>query len=80
MSDYTPTTEQVKAFYAPKQHSRHGQHSEAFDRWLAEEIRKAKADALNEAADACWEGYEHTDNRGVSIWLRNRAQQLTEES
>ena len=26
--------------------------TEAFDRWLASEIRKAKAEALNDAADA----------------------------
>jgi hypothetical protein len=62
MSDYTPTTEHVRAQYARQENydpyfegdwylTEDGQHSaEEFDRWLAEVEKKAKAQAWDECA------------------------------
>ena len=44
---------------------------------IADEI---KAEGLLEAAAECWEGYEVTDNRGVSLWLERRAKELKGKS
>lgn len=51
MSDYTPTTEQVRERYIlPAHRINHEERGEEFDRWLAEEIRDAKAESLREFA------------------------------
>lgn len=72
---YTPTTEQVRLLYA------NSMDPDGFDRWYADVIRKAKAEALEEAADAMDADPEFRDPlRLKSDWLRNRAQQLKEES
>lgn len=102
MSNYTPTTDEVKA--CAESDNPYGELPEGqFDRWHAQEIRKAKAQALEEAADV-WESgtvdfFEikylsdaplgwSDESVGDAImssgptmdWLRNRAQQLKEES
>lgn len=84
---YTPTTDQVASAYAQwtsgwstSGYTTEKEAAEEFKRWLEAHDREIKAEALREAADDCWEGYETTDNRGVAIWLRRRAQQLTEQS
>lgn len=83
MSEYTPTTEEVRGGYAydgwlhkPVQVRLNG-----FDRWLEAHDREVKAQALQEAADRLealdkpWESplYEST-----ILWLRASAQQLKE--
>jgi hypothetical protein len=75
MSDYTPTTDEVKA--CAESDNPYGELPEGqFDRWYAEEIRKAKAQALEEAAN---DG-EIQDNRPwVEWWLRKRAKQIKDQ-
>lgn len=95
MADYTPTTGMVCARYCdstvrgetPDHHAlnvppeEHEKNHAEFDRWHSAEIRKAKAEALEEAADAMDADPEFRDPlRLKSDWLRNRAQQLKEES
>lgn len=52
MTDYVPTTEQVRERYIlPAHRINHEERGEEFDCWHAEEIQKAKAEALRECAD-----------------------------
>lgn len=54
MTDYTPTTEEVRCAYIAD-FGWHAHDSGAdFDRWYAEVIRKAKAEAWEEGAAAAW--------------------------
>ena len=55
MNEYTPTTEQVRDVWIDRDGD-----NRPFDRWLAVEIRKAKAEALREAAPDlnCRDDYE----------------------
>lgn len=87
MSDYTPTTDEIEESFVYQQYDTNGRFDTAeaaarsFDRWLAAEIRKAKAEGVREAADAFEADPQTRDPlRLNSDWLRNRAQQLTEES
>lgn len=66
---YTPTTEEIRNLHNP----------EAFDRWLADVIRKAEAKALEEAADDVTNIDGRKDDKAAK-WLRDRAQQLKEEA
>lgn len=50
MSQYTPTTREVKEWYADSI-DRLGGEGE-FERWLAEELRQAKEQAWNQGAEA----------------------------
>ncbi|WP_019148801.1 hypothetical protein [Timonella senegalensis] len=87
--NYTPTTKQVRDVYA------YAQTYRDFDRWHAEEIRKAKAQALEEAAEflsragVLWHGdsgvtvregwNDHTKGAKLTDWLRDRAQRIKEQ-
>lgn len=63
MSDYTPTTEQVRdgyrydpeAEYHDPVTPHHVTSGRAFDRWYAAEVRKAKAEAWEAGYNACHE-------------------------
>lgn len=90
---YTPTTDEVETafheFASNLETEYPGTYEEApefsdwkqamygFRRWLAGEIRKAKAEALTEAADSVTEIDGRKDDKAAK-WLRNRAQQLKE--
>lgn len=94
MTDYTPTAEEVRQDFAyPWEGFKQDKQGrlEAFDRWLAEHDRQIKSEALEEAAEflsregVLWhgdsgvtvrEGWNHVK---LTDWLRDRAQQLTEE-
>lgn len=55
-AEYTPTTDVVRAIYGRTPIGALWQDTEdAFDRWLAGEIRKAKAEAWREGATAAGE-------------------------
>lgn len=65
---YTPTTESVRRLYLELSETVSGSQEiaqgnvEYFDRWYAEEIRKAKHDAWEEGAKTGYrDAYEHTD-------------------
>ena len=96
---WTPTTDQVRSFYAhdsedeyhdPIAYPSHVRSAEqAFDRWLAQVQREAKAEALREAAaewtQGEWAGATRYHNRVadrlasaqyVGDWLRDRAEQI----
>lgn len=67
MIDYTPTTEQVRKDYAyeewldkPVQ-----EHLKAFDRWYAEEIRKAKEEAWLEGYSDCMDFHMSNGLKGT---------------
>ncbi|WP_435298518.1 hypothetical protein [Timonella sp. A28] len=77
MSEYVPDTDEVRDDYATCGLLCNAATRRAgFDRWLAEEKRKAKVEALKEAAD----DPEIKDNRiWVEYWLLERAQQLKEQ-
>lgn len=85
---YTPTTEQVRDAWTDQRcMDLDGDHAEgcssgkAFDRWLTEHDQQVKAQALEEAADRMDADPEFRDPlRLKSQWLRDRAQQLKEES
>ena len=62
MNEYTPTTEQVRDVWIDRDGD-----NRPFDRWLAVEIRKAKAEALREAARE-WYKIRPADVRVVN-WL-----------
>ena len=69
MNEYTPTTEQVRDVWIDRDGD-----NRPFDRWLAVEIRKAKAEALREAADE-WFKIRPADVRVVN-WLALWAEQV----
>ena len=48
MKDFTPTTEQVQGAYAAYAPTYVGPRKQEFDRWFAEELRKAKEEAWKE--------------------------------
>ena len=56
MSDYTPTTEEVREGYSAEYEGCNCENCHydriRFDRWFAEVIRKAKADGFDEGWDA----------------------------
>lgn len=88
MSDYMPTTDEVRdavnlsrayGLTMPEQ-TEHEITGEVFDRWLAQERAQAQAEALIYAADALRvlrkylvSGYEYEK------WLRNRANEVEKE-
>ena len=97
MSDWTPTTEQVRDgyrydpaddYYNPVQAGANAERNgRAFDRWLAQTLREAKAEALQDAADKLDGGYHPTPTRfldwhgevgfyGEADWLRALANEL----
>lgn len=52
MSDYTPTTDQVRERYCAGWTGRvSDEYGEAFDRWLDQALREAKAEAWDEGYD-----------------------------
>jgi hypothetical protein len=66
LSDYTPTTEEVRSA-ALSDDWGSGIFPEDFDCWFAEELRKAKAEAWDEAGlDLHGNDYEETE-----MYLRN---------
>lgn len=95
MGDYTPRTETVREAWQYANGAcdccRNGFHKpvyEAFDRWHAEELRKAKAEALREAAERLEEStradannyigrprptFGHSDRYADVQWLKQRA-------
>lgn len=73
---FTPTTESIKAYYAPGQSPHQDQRAEAFDRWLEAHDLEVKAQALEEAAEESRQVPFSGPMRG---WLRDRAQQLKEK-
>jgi hypothetical protein len=94
-TEYTPTTSEVQQGYTET--IRLGQSSDewvqetahkvaAFDRWLAGEIRKAKAEALRQAADTVDdsqtsdEGLPYVLRRDPALWLNERADAIEKEA
>ena len=85
MSDYTPTTEEVRMAYGDARcvdpdapaHSRGCPQAEEFDQWLAEHDRQVKAEALEAAADAARRLIANKQG-GFSHWLRDRASKIRE--
>ena len=63
MSDYTPTTEQVRKYWLGKWAPSDNLDAQ-FDRWLAEVERAAAARALEDAADEIF--VPHNENRDMS--------------
>lgn len=57
MTDYTPTTDQVRSAYTRAMRNAFiasaGEHDAEFDRWLAGVIRQAKREAWNEGYLTC---------------------------
>lgn len=96
MSDYTPTTDEVREDFAYPwegfKQDREGRLA-AFDRWLADHDREAAARALEEAADD-WQRGEWANaprrldqvqerianGQHVGDWIRARAARLTDTS
>lgn len=70
MNDWTPTTEVIRHAVS-FQRERLGEprpiKPEAFDRWLAQTLREAKAEALRDAADKLDGGY-HPAQTGTLDW------------
>lgn len=81
MSDYTPTTDRVRAMYvhdrADGETLSHGGATAEFDRWLAQHDREVRAEALNGARaelqaaykrgpGARLDGLESTRRKGVA--------------
>lgn len=56
MTDYTPTTEQVRSDYAETYEGTEPKRCERFDHWLAEERREAAEQAWDECVAV---GYDH---------------------
>ena len=91
MTEYTPTTEQVREGYVEGMNWTSGntdaESVAEFDGWLAGTIAEAKAEALREAADVIErldsdaEMYdEDLKATPVDVWLRTRAEQYKEEN
>lgn len=93
MSDYTPTTDDVRMGWADLRAEtvQEGLLAEAeFDRWLAQHDAEIQAQALRDAEDN-WQGGEWADaprradriqerlanGKHVGDWLRRRAARLT---
>jgi hypothetical protein len=88
MSDYTPTTEQLRDKYAQHALTSRGwpggwvgervdrEAREEFDRWLAEHDAQVRADALREAAAGLVESgwIEREEARMASSWLTAEAE------
>ena len=77
MSDYTPTTDEVRdaATQCPD-----GIPDAEFDRWFNAHDREVRAQALREAASApIPRAALNARNNGLRQWLRNRADQITKE-
>lgn len=84
MSDYTPTTEEIReyvevggepALWLPPTPERDAARAAAFDRWLDAHDRRVAATALREAAgDSQLGPVAHGWNAsGIASWLRSRA-------
>lgn len=67
MSDWTPTTEDVREDYRDARIMGDRDPDAEFDRWLAQTIREAKAEALRDAADKLDAGY-HPAQTGTLDW------------
>ena len=72
MSEYTPTTEQVRNAVRP-----YRIHPDEFDRWLAEHDREVRTAAFEEAAGYFGEN-QMTREGDVKEWLRNKAAAIRE--
>ena len=86
MSDYTPTTDEVRDRYAwGRSDVGYVSYDEAeaeFDQWLAEHDAKVKADALRDAAEAWAEDPESVDSEtpaDTRNWMRDRADKIEKE-
>ena len=81
MSDYTPTTEQVRVDYVMAYTDRESSQllaERAFDRWLAAHDAAVAAKALRAAvADVLEDG--DPANIGVAAWLQMRADHIERE-
>ncbi len=89
MSEYTPTTVEVRHAYGDARcadaddpaHANGCPQDAEFDRWLAEHDRQVKAEALREAADSYVLGhiaYMGFQPGYTQKWLRARADALEE--
>ena len=83
MTDYTPTTEEVREYvsiggeYRPwdaPDSSKEKAREAAFDRWLADRDRKIAAEALRDAANDTHRMWCQED--GPSDWLDARADRI----
>ena len=76
MSEYTPTTEEVRddyiLRYATESRLRHNLFGEAFDRWLAAHDAEVAAKTLEDAADHV-SGIDGRRDDAARDWLRARA-------
>lgn len=81
MSEYTPTTGNVRSVFA---YAGAGQSErrrrEAFDRWLAAHDAEVAARTLREAADAHLSEYGTWGGASQGAWLRARADQIEIET
>lgn len=80
MSDYTPTTEQVRTEWIESAGQNQSQtnrlHSTAaFERWLAGVRAEARAEALHDAADDWSDLTIAMHGQSPADWLRERANQ-----
>lgn len=84
MSDYTPTTDELREWYVRRDRTGRSSRKEyeaEFDRWLAQERARAKVQVLRDAI-------EHIDSCGLSayatnevvLWLRDVADYWERES
>ena len=87
MSDYTPSTDEVRDRYAwGRSDVGYVSYDEAeaeFNQWLAEHDAKVKADALRDAAEAWAEDPESVDSEtpaDTRNWMRDRADKIEKEA
>lgn len=90
MSEYVPTTEDVRDWYAhkggstlsPYYASKLTRRMNEFDAWLAQHDAEAQATALEEAADEMEGGFNadtlNLERRQIKRWLRARAARIRE--
>ena len=80
MSEYVPTTEQVRGAYAragflPVSDGERNERRAAFDRWLAAHDREVKAEALREAAGAMPNRWRRDDDGPSACAFRIESQE-----